>query len=182
MASRIAKKIISVTSGVNVNSAGNLVDVKGPKGSLSFQFPDHVEIKMEEGTIRVVEEEGFGNRAGLTRSLIANMIKGVTDGWSKTLELNGTGYRATTDGQELNLALGFSHPVKIEKQEGIAFEVKENKITIRGADKELVGRTAANIRKLKPADPYKHKGFKYEGEVLIKKAGKAAKAGGTTTK
>lgn len=162
--------------------SGGSLEVKGPKGTLYFKYPEQVEVVSENGVVKVTEKEGFGSLAGLTRSLIANMAKGVTEGWSKVLELNGTGYRATTDGKELNLALGFSHPVKIEKQDGIAFEVKENKITIRGADKELVGRTAANIRKLKPADPYKHKGFKYEGEVLIKKAGKAAKAGGTTGK
>lgn len=182
MASRIAKKPINIPQDVNFSVKEGKVEITGPKGTLIFAYPAHVGVKAEDKIIKVEEQEGWPNMGGLTRSMIANMVKGVTAGWNKVLELNGTGYRATTDGKELNLALGFSHPVKIAMQPGIAFEVKENKITIRGADKELVGRTAANIRKLKPADPYKSKGFKYEGEILIKKAGKAAKAGGTTTK
>jgi large subunit ribosomal protein L6 len=110
------------------------------------------------------------------------MVIGVTEGWTKILELSGTGFRATTTGEELVLALGFSHPVKIPAPSGIRFEVKENKIKVAGSDKSLVGQVTAEIRSWKPADPYKAKGLKYENEIIIKKAGKAAKVGGTTTK
>jgi len=119
---------------------------------------------------------------GLIRSLINNMVIGVTKGWTRVLELSGTGYRANTTGTVLNLALGFSHPVVVNAPAGIKFTVVENKITVSGADKTMVGQVAAQIRNLKPADPYKAKGFKYYDEVIIKKAGKAAKAGATAAK
>jgi large subunit ribosomal protein L6 len=139
---------------------------------------EKAKVEVEENEIKVkIEGDENGSIHGLTRSLVANMVKGVTDGFTKTLELAGTGFRATTDGSELQLALGFSHPVIVKAPAGISFEVKENKINVRGTDKGLVGEVTAKIRTLKPADPYKLKGFKYENEVIIKKAGKAAKAG-----
>ena len=122
--------------------------------------------------------DGETNLVGLRWAYLSNMVRGVTEGWGKVLELSGTGFRATTSGTQLDLALGFSHPIKVTAPAGITFEVKENKITIKGPDKELVGEIAARIRALRPADPYKAKGFKYENEVIVRKAGKAAKAGG----
>ena len=154
---------------------GSKVGVTGPKGSLEWMMPGGVEAKNEEGEIVVSAK--LSNLHGLSRSLIANMVKGVSDGWSKTLELSGTGYRASTNGTELNLSLGFSHPVVVRAPEGMSFEVVENKIKVLGIDKAKVGEMAAKIRLLRPADPYKAKGLKYEGEVIRRKAGKAAKAG-----
>jgi large subunit ribosomal protein L6 len=175
--SRIGKLLIKLPTGVTAKLAGRVVQVTGPKGTLTIKLHEKADIKIDDQTIRVVvDDENFGNIHGMTRSLIFNMVKGVTEGWSKILELNGTGYRAGTSGPELSLALGFSHPINIKAPSGINFEVKENKITIKGADKEMVGEIAAKIRGLKPADPYKLKGFKYEGEVIIKKVGKAVKA------
>ena len=154
---------------------GSKVGVTGPKGSLEWIMPGGVEAKNEDG--KIVVSAKLSNLHGLSRSLIANMVKGVGDGWSKTLELSGTGYRASTNGAELNLSLGFSHPVVVKAPEGMTFEVTENKIRILGIDKVKVGEVAAKIRLLRPADPYKAKGLKYEDEVIRRKAGKAAKAG-----
>lgn len=154
------------------------MEIRGTKGSLKMKTHPAVSIDVKGETINVrLIDENMPNIHGLTRSLIANMVKGVSEGWSRILELSGTGYRATSNGNELQLNLGFSHPVTVKAPEGISFEVKEAKITIKGSDKMRVGEIAAKIRALKPADPYKAKGFKYEGEVIIKKAGKAAKAG-----
>ncbi len=175
--SRIGRQIIKLPTGVTVGVANGVVEIKGPKGVLSWALNEKAEVVINEQELRVkMTEENADNIHGMTRSIIANMVKGVTDGWSKVLELNGTGYRASTGGPDLALALGFSHPVNIKAPEGISFEVKENKITVKGTDKRLVGETAAKIRALKPADPYKLKGFKYEDEIIIKKAGKAVKA------
>jgi len=175
--SRIGKLLIKLPTGVTVKLAGGQAEVTGPKGTLKTKIHEKAEVKIDAESIKVeVPDQNYGNIHGLVRSLLANMVKGVTDGWTKTLELNGTGYRASTTGEELALALGFSHPVNIKAPAGISFEVKENKITIKGADKAMVGEIAAKIRGLKPADPYKLKGFKYEGEIIIKKVGKAVKA------
>jgi large subunit ribosomal protein L6 len=175
--SRIGKLLIKLPVGVTAKIDGDTVFVAGPKGTLSIKLHEKAKVKIDDQTIGVfVDDENFSNIHGLTRSLLFNMVKGVTDGWFKTLELNGTGYRASTTGSDLSLALGFSHPVDIKAPSGINFEVKENKITIKGADKAMVGEMAAKIRGLKPADPYKLKGFKYEGEIIIKKVGKAVKA------
>jgi large subunit ribosomal protein L6 len=177
---RISKIAIIVPEKVNVTLDGKMIKVAGTKGELMWVYPEKVTVKFAEGKLAIGSEDGAGeinNLLGLTHSLVSNMVKGVVEGWTRTLELNGTGYRANVAGTDLNLALGFSHPVLIPAPAGVAFEVKENKIFVRGADKSLVGETAAKIRSLRPADPYKGKGFKYEGEVLIKKAGKAAKAG-----
>ena len=178
--SRIGKKIIDIPTGVTVTVNSNRVSVVGPKGNLEFTLPEGVATEIKDNKISVVSE--FSNLHGLSRSLIANMVTGVSTGWTKVLELSGTGYRANVSGKDLNLALGFSHPVKVTAPDGIAFTIAENKITVAGIDKGLVGEIAARIRKLKPADPYKAKGFKYEGEIIRRKAGKAAKAGATTSK
>ncbi len=177
--SRIGKNPINLPSGVTIKVEGGKVLVFGPKGNLQINIPTGVSVDLANEHVTVKGEGEIGSLLGLTRTLVSNMVVGVTEGWSKVLELSGTGYRANTTGNELNLALGFSHPVKLVAPAGLTFEVKDNKITIRGADKSLVGEMAAKIRALKPADPYKAKGFKYEGEVIIRKAGKAAKAAGT---
>ncbi|MEK7091156.1 MAG: 50S ribosomal protein L6 [Patescibacteria group bacterium] len=175
--SRIGKLPIPIPGTVTVAINGSKVGVTGPKGSLEWIMPGGVEAKNEEGKIVVTAKQS--NLHGLSRSLIANMVKGVSEGWSKTLELSGTGYRASTNGVELNLSLGFSHPVVVKAPEGMSFEVVENKIKVLGIDKVKVGEVASKIRSWRPADPYKAKGLKYEGEVIRRKAGKAAKAGAT---
>lgn len=175
--SRIGKLPIIVPQVVTVDIRDGLVVVTGPKGELTTKIPTGVLVTREEDKIIVNSE--MSNLHGLIRTLINNCVLGVTDGWTKVLELNGTGYRANTTGAELNLALGFSHPVVVKAPAGIIFTVVENKITILGADKVVVGEVAAKIRKLRPADVYKAKGFKYEGEIIRRKAGKAAKAGTT---
>ena len=175
--SRIAKKPIEIPENVSVTVTESMVTIKGPKGELRFNSPVVVQV---DG--KLVKVGGGDQMAGMARTMIANSVRGVAEEWTKTLELSGTGFRAATTGKQLNLALGYSHPVVVEAGEGVVFEVKENKITVRGADKTRGGEMAAKIRSLRPADGYKHKGFKYEGEKLIKKAGKAAKAGGTASK
>lgn len=175
--SRIGRLPITVPDSVAVNISANLIVVKGPKGELSLAFPSQVEVKFADGQIQV--QSAASNLHGLFRSLIANNVKGVTDGWVKTLELSGTGYRANATGSELNLSLGLSHPVVVKAPPEISFAVNENKIVVMGINKTLVGEVAAKIRALRPADVYKAKGFKYEGEVIRRKAGKAAKAGAT---
>lgn len=176
--SRIGKLPIKIPQGTTVKIDGSRVEVSGPRGNLELNLIEGVEVSLKDDEMRVmVKDEEKKNIFGLSRSLLANMVTGVTTGWSKVLELSGTGFRAATSGDELQLALGFSHPVKVAAPAGIKFEVKENKITVSGADKVMVGEVAAKIRGLKPADPYKAKGFKYENEIIIKKAGKAAKAG-----
>jgi len=173
--SRIGKLPITIPTGVTVTVNSNRVTTAGPKGSLELLVPGGVTVQIKDN--QVVVESKLSNLHGLIRSLLANNVKGVSEGWTKSLELSGTGYRAATTGTELNLALGFSHPVIIKAPAGISFQVVENKITVLGVDKTLVGEVAANIRHQRPADPYKAKGLKYEGEVIRRKAGKAAKAG-----
>lgn len=177
--SRIGKLPVNMDT-AKVTVTGDRVQVSGSLGELFLDIPKGVEVKVE-GTQVLIDSEA-SNMRGLVRSLINNMIIGVTKGWTRVLELSGTGYRANTTGSVLNLALGFSHPVVINAPAGIKFTVVENKITVSGADKTMVGQVAAQIRGLKPADPYKAKGFKYDNEVIIKKPGKAAKAGATTAK
>ena len=175
--SRIGRLIIDIPSGVTVTPEATQVHVSGPKGQLDFVLPTGVKVVVDNNQVKVEAEAS--NLQGLTRAIVANMVTGVNTGWTKVLELNGTGYRASTNGTDLNLALGFSHPVVMKAPQGISFKVEENKITVAGADRAMVGEVAAKVRALRPADPYKIKGFKYEGEVIIKKAGKAAKAGAT---
>jgi large subunit ribosomal protein L6 len=178
--SRIGKSPIPVPSGVDVTLADRSVTVKGPKGTLARRLPPDISVR-QDGDQLVVErpDDEREHRAlhGLTRSLVNNMVVGVTDGFSKDLEIVGVGYRATAQGpSRLELALGFSHPVVVEAPEGVTFEVPApTRITVRGIDKEIVGQVAANIRKVRKPEPYKGKGVRYAGEVVQRKAGKAAK-------
>jgi large subunit ribosomal protein L6 len=173
--SRIGKLPVKIPEGVTVKVVGNTIEVGGVKGVLTLKLHTEAKVEVSNGEIKVkMLSENLSNIHGVTRSLLANMVKGVSEGWAKTVELSGTGYKAASNGSELQLSLGFSHPVIVKALPGITFEVKENQITIRGADKIMVGETAARIRGLKPADPYKAKGFKYEGETIIHKVGKAA--------
>src|SRR5947209_4862473 len=178
--SRIGKSPIPVPSGVDVSLAPGHVVVKGPQGTLERDLPEQITIRQEDGTL-VVERpnDERQNRAlhGLTRSLVANMVTGVTAGFTKDLEIVGVGYRATARGPaQIELALGFSHPVVVDAPDGITFEVPApTRITVKGIDKEKVGQVAANIRKIRKPEPYKGKGVRYAGEIVHRKAGKAAK-------
>ena len=176
--SRIGKKPIDINSATGVKVTNDKIVVTGPKGELTLVLPTSVKVIVENNQALVTSEQS--NMHGLIRSLINNMVIGVTTGWSKVLELSGTGFRSSVVGSDLNLSLGFSHPVVVKAPAGITFDANENKITIKGVDKALVGETAAQIRKLRPADPYKAKGFKYVGEIVRRKPGKAAKAVGGT--
>lgn len=174
--SRIGKKPISIPSGVDVKIEGNVVTVKGPKGTLTKEMHPLINIAMEENEIVVTrpnDEPQSRSLHGLTRTLIANMIEGVTNGFSKTLEMVGVGYRAALQGNKLVLTVGKSHPVELVPFEGIEIEVPaQNRIIVKGMDKELVGDFAAEIRKERPPEPYKGKGIKYADEVVRRKAGK----------
>jgi large subunit ribosomal protein L6 len=178
--SRIGRSPIPVPSGVEVTVADRLVTVKGPKGTLARELPEDITLRQEDSVLLVERpDDERAHRAlhGLTRSLVNNMVVGVTDGFAKELEIVGVGYRATAQGPgTLELALGFSHPVVVEAPEGVTFEVPQpTRITVRGIDKEKVGQVAANIRKIRKPEPYKGKGVRYAGEVVQRKAGKAAK-------
>ena len=177
--SRIGRKPIPIPSGVDVAVAGRNVTVKGPKGTLQRDLHPDMSIRVEEGTIVVArpsEERLHRALHGLTRSLIANMVDGVTQGFSKVLEIQGVGYRATAKGKDIEFAMGFSHPVLVSPPEGITFAVESpTRIVVSGYDKQAVGQVAANIRAIRPPDPYKGKGIRYEGEYVRRKAGKAAK-------
>ena len=178
--SRIGKKPIEIPAGVEVAIDGNSVRVKGPKGELNNDFLSQAIISKDNSEIKigVKDPDNKKQRAiwGLTRALIANMISGVSNGFEKKLEFTGVGFRAILKGQDLELSLGFSHPVAVKAPEGITFKVEKNSITISGIDKQLVGQTAAGIRAKKPVEPYKGKGIKYEGEFVRRKAGKKAVA------
>ncbi len=173
--SRIGKNPIEIPAGVEVKVDNNVVTVKGPKGTLTETFLDCVKVAQEGNHVNVtIEDEKYGNIHGLTRTLVNNMIIGVTNGFEKTLEVNGVGYRAQKQGKKLVLTLGFSHPVEIEEIEGITFDVPNpNTIVVKGIDKQLVGQIAANIREKKLPEPYKGKGIKYAGERIKRKEGKA---------
>lgn len=177
--SRIGLKPIVVPSDVEVKVDGNSVTVKGPKGTLVQEFDRDMTIKLEGQEITVArpsEEKEHKSIHGLTRSLIANMIDGVVNGYKKELEINGVGYRAAMQGKDLVLSLGFSHPVVIPQIDGITIEVPTpNKLVISGIDKQLVGFVASDIRSKRPPEPYKGKGIKYVDEVIIRKDGKAGK-------
>ena len=176
--SRIGRKPVPVPDAVSVEIAPGNIAVKGPKGELSQRLSPEMSIAQEEGTIVVARPTDRGeHRAlhGLTRSLIANMVEGVTEGFEKRLEIQGVGYRAQLKGKNLELALGFSHPVSIEAPEGIEFEVPQpTEIIVRGIDKQLVGQVAADIRKRRPPEPYKGKGVRYKDEQVLRKVGKRA--------
>ena len=176
--SKIGKLPVSIPEGVTVQLSQNRIEVSGPKGDLSFTFRPEVDIAVENSTIKVArkQETKFAKSLhGLTRSLVANMIKGVSQGHEKVLELIGVGYRASIQGENLLLSVGFSHPVLIKKIKGVDFEIKDNKIIISGADKSLVGEIAASIKRVRPPEPYKGKGIKYLDELVRRKAGKTLK-------
>ncbi len=176
--SRIGKRPIEVPAGVIVSVDPGRVTVSGPKGELRQQVPVRMQIAQEEGTVLVTRPTERGeDRAlhGLTRTLIANMVEGVTNGFEKRLEIQGVGYRAALAGSNLELQVGYSHTVRIVPREGISFEVPTpTQIVVRGIDKQAVGQTAAEIRKLRPPEPYKGKGVRYEGEIVRRKVGKRA--------
>lgn len=177
--SRIGRKPIVIPTGVTVTLDNTTITVNGPKGTLSRQVHKDMKINVEVSEITV--ERPSDNKLhrslhGTTRSVVANMVSGVTEGYSKNLELVGVGYRANKTGNKLVLNVGYSHPVEITPESGIEFEVPaQNKITVRGIDKELVGATAAKIREVRLPEPYKGKGIKYEGERILRKEGKAGK-------
>ena len=176
--SRIGKKPIPVPASVSVKIDPEEVHVTGPRGALSERVPRDISIEEEDGQLLVKRPTDRGeHRAlhGLTRSLVANMVEGVTEGFTKTLEIQGVGYRAQLKGKNLELALGYSHPVSIAAPEGIEFEVPQpTRVIVKGISKQLVGEIAANIRKQRPPEPYKGKGIRYEGEYVARKVGKRA--------
>ncbi|GGH60460.1 50S ribosomal protein L6 [Rothia aerolata] len=177
--SRIGRLPISVPAGVEVKIDGNLVSVKGPKGELSREISAPITVAQEDGVITVSrpnDERESRALHGLSRSLINNMIIGVTEGYTKKLEIVGTGYRVMAKGSDLEFALGYSHPISVKAPEGITFAVEgTNKLSVSGIEKQLVGQVAANIRGLRKPDPYKGKGVRYEGEHIRRKVGKAGK-------
>ncbi|HWG94181.1 MAG TPA: 50S ribosomal protein L6 [Mycobacteriales bacterium] len=177
--SRIGKLPIPVPAGVDVTIDGQSVTVKGPKGTLSHVVAEPITVRQDEGTLLVERPDDHReNRSlhGLTRSLVANMVIGVTDGYAKAMEIRGVGYRVAAKGSDLEFALGYSHPVPVTAPEGITFEVQSpTKFVVRGIDKQKVGEVAANIRKLRKPDPYKGKGVRYEGEQIKLKVGKTGK-------
>ena len=180
--SRVGQAPIPVPSGVEVKIEGRVVTVKGPKGELSRTLPEVLSITQDQGELTVARaDEERESRAlhGLFRSLVANMVTGVTEGYRRGLEIVGVGYRATAQGDRaLELAVGYSHTVKVQAPEGITFEVPSNtRIDVVGIDKETVGQVAADIRAIRKPEPYKGKGIRYQGEVVRRKAGKAASAG-----
>ncbi len=190
--SKIAKKPVEITEGIQVSLENGRrpgeasgpegeIKVSGPKGNLSFIIPEGVNVKIEEEKILVSQSQGNESAkalSGLVRANIANMVKGVTKGFEKKLELSGVGYRAQASGNSLTLSVGFSHPVKIDADPTVTFGVDENIITVSGSDKALIGDIASKIRAVRPPEPYKGKGIKYQGEYIRRKVGKAAKAVG----
>jgi large subunit ribosomal protein L6 len=180
--SRIGRLAIPVPSGVDVKLEGTRITVKGPKGELTRDLTPELRVVRDDGVLRVVrpsEEKRARELHGLTRTLIANMIIGVTSGYRKGLEITGVGYRAQLVGRKLQLNLGYSHPVEIDPPSGISFEIENpTRLAVVGVDKELVGHTAAKIRAARKPEPYKGKGVRYAGEQVRRKAGKAGKIGG----
>jgi large subunit ribosomal protein L6 len=176
--SRIGRQPIELPTGVNVSISPGRVMVNGPLGELSQQVPTRMKVEQSDGSITVTRPTERGeDRAlhGLTRTLIANMVEGVTKGFEKRLELQGVGYRAALQGADLRLDVGYSHPVVMKARQGISFEVPvPTQILVKGVDKQLVGQTAAEIRKVRPPEPYKGKGIRYEGEYVRRKVGKRA--------
>lgn len=179
--SRIGNKPITIPAGVTLTIDGAKVTVKGPKGELAREVSSAMNLKLEDGILTVErpsDQKNHKSLHGLTRTLISNMVIGVTDGYSKNLEIEGVGYRAAKAGNAVNLTLGFSHPVVVEAPEGINIEVPQpNRIVVAGIDKEKVGAIAAQIRFYRPPEPYKGKGIRYEGERVLRKVGKAGGKG-----
>jgi large subunit ribosomal protein L6 len=179
--SRIGKLPVAIVKGVQVDVDGSNVKVKGPKGELAREVPAGVSFSVDDGKVTVAranDEKSTRALHGLSRSLLANMVTGVSEGFTKTLELQGVGYRVTQAGPKVSLAVGYSHPVEVAPPDGITLEVDgTTKLHVKGIDKELVGQVAANIRKVRKPEPYKGKGIRYLGEKVRRKAGKAGKAG-----
>lgn len=178
--SRVGRLPIEVPAGVDVEIKGTHVRVKGPKGELSHTFPPVVKVTLDDGTLtvdRISDEKYHRSMHGTARAVINNMVEGVTKGFEKFLEINGVGYRAEMQGKNLILNLGYSHPIDVVPREGIEFEVLErnNVIRVSGYDKQVVGQVAAEIRGMRPVEPYKGKGIRYRGEYVRRKAGKAGK-------
>jgi large subunit ribosomal protein L6 len=180
--SRIGKMPITLPSGVEVNVKGQKITVKGPKGSLDWEFPHRVKVEVEGGSIQVTrnrDDKRAREQHGLTRALVNNMVQGVTNGFQKKLEIVGVGYSAKMQGKKLVLQIGFSHPVEIEVPAGLTVECPDaTHISVSGIDRQAVGQLAAVIRKVRKPEPYKGKGIRYEGEVVRRKAGKAFVGGG----
>ena len=180
--SRIGRLPITVPSGVDVTIDGRYVTVTGPKGSLSRALHPDMTVSREEGTLvvtRPTEQKTHKQLHGLTRTMVSNMVIGVTDGYRKGLEITGVGYRAALNGRKLTLNLGYSHPIEIDPPEGITFEVENpTRLAVVGIDKEMVGQMAAKVRSMRKPEPYKGKGVRYSGEFIRRKAGKAGKIGG----
>jgi large subunit ribosomal protein L6 len=180
--SRVGKAPVPVPAGVDVDVRGARISVKGPRGELERGLPEGITVALDDAELRVhraSEEREVRALHGLARSLIANMVLGVTEGFQKSLEIHGVGYRAQKRGSDLELQVGFSHPVVKAAPPGIEFDVPTpTRVVVRGIDKELVGQTAAEVRAVRRPEPYKAKGIRYEGERIRRKAGKAAKAGG----
>jgi large subunit ribosomal protein L6 len=180
--SRVGKKPIELPEKVEVDIRGSEVTVKGPKGDLRRSFHPDMEIKLQDGILvveRPTDQRGHRALHGLTRALLANMVHGVSTGYSKVLEIVGTGYRAEKQGEDLVLYLGYSHPIEFSAPDGISFDVPRGgrSVTVEGIDKELVGEIAARIRRQRPPEPYKGKGVRYQGEYVRRKAGKAGRVG-----
>ena len=176
--SRIGKIPVEIPAGVEVNINGQDVSVKGPKGTLTMSVASPITAKVDGSTVvvsRPDDERESRSLHGLTRTLIANMVEGVTNGYSKVLEIQGTGYRVNQKGAGLEFQRGFSHPVNVEPPEGITFKVEGNRVTVEGISKEQVGEVASNLRKIRPPEPYKGKGVHYLGENIRRKVGKAGK-------
>lgn len=180
--SRIGRKPVPLPSGVTVAIHDNQVSVKGPRGELAQTVPEEISVEQVDGSLQVTRSSDEPNvRAlhGLIRSLVSNMVTGVTNGFSKALVISGVGYRAAKEGNNLRLAVGYSHPVDVRAPEGISFDVPApTRVVVNGISKEAVGETAAKIRSVRPPEPYLGKGIRYENEVIRRKAGKAGKVGG----
>lgn len=179
--SRIGQKPISIPAEIDISVKDNLITVRGPRGSLQRRIHDRLQLELKDNQL-TLQAETFNRHTramwGTERALIANMIQGVNSGYQRALEIEGVGFRANVQDDVLELNIGFSHAVKYRAPQGIIFKVEKNTIFVSGIDKQLVGRVAAEIRKLRPPDPYKAKGIRYQGEVIKKKAGKKAVAAG----
>jgi large subunit ribosomal protein L6 len=178
--SRIGRKILPLPKGVTLAQKPGSISVKGPKGELTKAMPTGISVKIEGDKLTVLRvDDERQNRAkhGLMRAHLANMVKGVTDGWTRELEINGVGYRAEVAGDTINMALGYSHPVVFKLPKGVTAKVEKNRVTLASADRDLVGQIAAKLRELRPPEPYKGKGVKYVEEVIKKKVGKAGATG-----
>jgi len=178
--SRIGKLPIEIPENVTIKIDGSVLNASGPKGDLSHKIPAKIKISEEDKKIVVSsrdESREASELFGLTRTLVSNMVKGVSDGYEKKLEFHGVGYRASVEGKNLVMSLGFSHPIKYIPRDGVEIKVEKNTIIVSGIDKQLVGQTAAEIREFKKPEPYKGKGIRYEGERIRRKAGKAATKG-----